>query len=106
MKRAASASPLQVVSSLRDSVLAAKLARLRYVSDDEPGFRRVASGKHFRYLDTSGRPLARAADLERIRRLAIPPAWTQVWICKSSNGHLQATGYDARGRKQYRYHSG
>jgi DNA topoisomerase-1 len=105
MRRAASRSTLSLVSLLRDSALAAQTARLRHVSDNEQGFRRVPFGKRFRYLDTSGRLLRHPPHLERIRRLAIPPAWTRVWICKSHDGHIQATGYDARGRKQYRYHA-
>jgi DNA topoisomerase-1 len=79
-------------------------AGLIYVSDQEPGFRRVRRGDDFVYLGANGRPLRSAAVLERIRRLAIPPAYRDVWICRDPNGHLQATGRDARGRKQYRYH--
>jgi DNA topoisomerase I len=105
MKRIASMAQPQLVGPLRDSALAAKLARLRHVSAEEVGFQRVTWRKCIRYLDTSGLPLKHPEHLERIRRLAIPPAWTKVWICKSHNGHLQATGYDARGRKQYRYHA-
>ncbi|MGH8718660.1 MAG: DNA topoisomerase IB [Burkholderiales bacterium] len=82
----------------------AKSAQLRYVSDAEPGIRRQRSGKKFVYLDAQGEKLADAGDLLRIKSLAIPPAWTDVWICARDNGHLQATGRDARGRKQYRYH--
>lgn len=77
---------------------------LRYVSDDEPGFRRQRRGRGFSYTDTRGRPLRSPAHLARIRALAIPPAWIDVWICADPLGHLQATGRDARGRKQYRYH--
>jgi DNA topoisomerase-1 len=83
----------------------AKAAGLRYVSDDMPGIRRRKRGKGFTYLDAKGSPVADARTLERIRKLAIPPAWTGVWICTTANGHLQATGRDARGRKQYRYHA-
>ena len=83
----------------------ARSARLTYVSDTAPGIRRVARGAAFAYTRPSGEPLADAADLARIRSLAIPPAWTDVWICPSPKGHLQATGRDARGRKQYRYHA-
>lgn len=72
-------------------------------SDTEPSIRRVRSGKGFRYLGPDGRPVP-ADEVERIRRLAIPPAWTDVRICPSPDGYLQATGRDARGRKQYRYH--
>ena len=78
---------------------------LVYVSDTEPGFRRRRSGKGFAYLDSSGKPVRDANTLARIRALAIPPAYRDVWICARANGHLQATGRDARGRKQYRYHA-
>jgi len=79
-------------------------AGLHHVSDRQPGIRRLRSGKGFRYLDVRGRPLRDEAQLKRIRSLAIPPAYRDVWICPSPAGHLQATGYDSRGRKQYRYH--
>ena len=69
-----------------------------------PGLRRQRRGRGFVYLDARGRPVRAPATLARIRRLAIPPAYTDVWICAQANGHLQATGRDARGRKQYRYH--
>ncbi len=82
----------------------AQSAGLVYVCDETRGLRRERRGEGFRYLEADGRPLADEAALERIRRLAIPPAWTEVWICPEANGHLQATGRDARGRKQYRYH--
>jgi DNA topoisomerase-1 len=82
----------------------AQAAGLRYVSDTTPGIRRLRSGRGFRYVDADGRTIRDKAVLERIRRLAIPPAYTDVWICPVPNGHLQATGRDARGRKQYRYH--
>jgi DNA topoisomerase I len=78
---------------------------LVYVHDGLPGIRRVRKGKGFAYVKADGTRLADAAQLERIRRLAIPPAYTQVWICPLANGHLQATGRDARGRKQFRYHA-
>ncbi len=77
---------------------------LVYVSDEEPGLRRQRSGKGFRYLDAQGRVVRDADTLARIRSLAIPPAYREVWICRRANGHLQASGRDARGRKQYRYH--
>src|SRR4051812_223172 len=83
---------------------AAKSAGLRYVDDSRPGFSRVRRGRTFEYLRPDGKSLKSARDLQRIRALAIPPAWTNVWICTDENGHLQATGRDARGRKQYRYH--
>ncbi|HET7220794.1 MAG TPA: hypothetical protein VFJ02_22230 [Vicinamibacterales bacterium] len=83
---------------------AAAAAGLRYVTDRQPGIRRVRVGKGFRYVTPQGSTVRAAADLQRIRALAIPPAWRDVWICAAPNGHLQATGRDARGRKQYRYH--
>ena len=79
-------------------------AGLHYVLDTEPGILRRRAGKGFRYLRPGGAPLRDQATLARIRQLAIPPAYTDVWICRSARGHLQATGRDARGRKQYRYH--
>jgi DNA topoisomerase I len=85
-------------------VAAAKEAGLQYVSDERTGYRRRAKGKQFDYLDTEGKPIRDEQRVLRIKRLAIPPAWTDVWICPSPNGHVQATGRDARGRKQYRYH--
>src|SRR6188768_177914 len=87
-----------------DSVEAAEEAGLQYVNDDRPGYSRRAKGKDFEYLDTEGKTIRDEQRLLRIKRLAIPPAWTEVWICPSANGHIQATGRDARGRKQYRYH--
>jgi DNA topoisomerase I len=79
-------------------------ARLRAWTDTKPGLCRERAGKSFRYRDASGRIVRDAHTLARIRALAIPPAWTNVWICPDANGHLQATGRDTRGRKQYRYH--
>jgi DNA topoisomerase-1 len=79
--------------------------RLRYVTDTEPGFERRRAGRHFRYVDHQGASVADPATLERIRAIVVPPAWTDVWICRSADGHLQATGRDAKGRKQYRYHA-
>ena len=87
-----------------DSAEAAEEAGLQYVNDDRPGYSRKAKGKDFGYFDTEGKAIRDEQRLLRIKRLAIPPAWTDVWICPSSNGHIQATGRDARGRKQYRYH--
>ena len=83
---------------------AARAAALRYVSDARPGIRRTRRGKGFSYRAPDGTPLKDPAALARIRALAIPPAWRDVWICPLAEGHLQATGRDARGRKQYRYH--
>ncbi len=77
---------------------------LRWASDSSPGIRRRARGKGFAYTDAAGRPVS-LASRERIRRLAIPPAWTDVWISPDASGHIQATGRDARGRKQYVYHA-
>jgi DNA topoisomerase-1 len=87
-----------------DPPAAARAAGLRYVHDDRPGISRKPAGDAFRYLDAKGEPVEDEATLKRIKSLAIPPAWTDVWICPQANGHLQATGRDARGRKQYRYH--
>lgn len=78
---------------------------LRYVSASEPGIHRLRSGKGFRYVDAVGSKVTDASTLDRIRKLAIPPAYQHVWICAHERGHLQATGIDARGRKQYRYHA-
>ena len=83
---------------------AASDAGLRYVSDGEPGIARVRSGGGFSYRHASGAPVRDPTTLERIRLLAVPPAYRDVWICADAHGHLQATGRDARGRKQYRYH--
>jgi DNA topoisomerase IB len=77
---------------------------LIYVSDTEPGIRRRRQGRHFAYIDPEGRPITDERERTRINKLAIPPAYRDVWICKHPRGHLQATGRDARGRKQYRYH--
>jgi DNA topoisomerase I len=82
----------------------AKAIGLRYVNDGQPGFRRVKAGTGFRYADASGKPVRNEATLKRIRALVIPPAWTDVWICSREDGHLQATGRDVKGRKQFRYH--
>jgi DNA topoisomerase-1 len=87
-----------------DPLESAQAAGLRYVSDASPGIRRRRSGRGFTYVGPDGRPVRDKATLVRIRSLAIPPAYTDVWICPSPSGHLQATGRDARGRKQYRYH--
>src|SRR5262245_54809804 len=89
---------------LHDPEGAARHAKLRYVSDAEPGIVRRRQGKGFVYVGPSGKRIKRRSVIERIKKLAIPPAWERVWICPDDNGHLQATGHDARGRKQYRYH--
>ena len=84
----------------------AKLAHLRYYTDNRPGWSRkpAADGKSFDFFDQHGKAVTDEEEIARIRKLAIPPAYTDVWICPSANGHLQATGKDAKGRKQYRYH--
>ena len=83
---------------------AARQASLAYVSDTEPGIRRRKAGDGFSFVGTNGKPLTDRKTLARILSLVIPPAWTDVWICRDSDGHIQATGRDQRGRKQYRYH--
>jgi len=88
----------------RDYSKAAKVADLVYVNDKEPGINRLKKGKGFVYI-YDDKPLKQKAEIERIRKLAIPPAWTNVWICPQESGHIQATGFDIRGRKQYRYHA-
>jgi DNA topoisomerase-1 len=90
--------------SIVDPRDAAETAGLVYVSDEEPGIRRKKSGKGFTYLQPDGKKVEDRAILDRIRSLAIPPAYTDVWICPKANGHIQATGRDVKGRKQYRYH--
>ena len=90
--------------SIVDPQDAAISAGLVYVSDSEPGITRRRAGKGFSYRDPEGRTVKDRETLDRIRSLAIPPAYTDVWICADPNGHIQATGRDARGRKQYRYH--
>ena len=88
-----------------EPIESAKEAGLRYVTDTKPGIARKNRGKNFVYVQSDGKALRDRDELNRIKHLAIPPAWTDVWICPLANGHLQATGRDARGRKQYRYHS-
>jgi DNA topoisomerase I len=85
-------------------VAAAKAAGLRYVSDTTAGIRRKRVGKHFSYIGKDGKPIHDEEELKRIRAIGIPPAWKNVWICLNPRGHIQATGRDERGRKQYRYH--
>ena len=91
-------------SAVIDPRDAAESAGLVYVSDEKPGIRRETAGEGFSYRDAKGQPVRDETTLERIRKLAIPPAWTDVWICPRANGHIQATGRDAKGRKQYKYH--
>ncbi len=95
-------SPLS--NTALDSVESAEDAGLRFVGDDEPGISRSRRRKLFRYTWPSGETVKDRNVTQRIQCLAIPPAWTHVWICRYANGHIQATGRDARGRKQYRYH--
>jgi DNA topoisomerase-1 len=99
--RAASVPP----DAALDPVQAARVAGLRYVADTSPGLTRRRAGRHFRFVGPDGETIRDAETLARIRALAIPPAWTEVWICPSPRGHVQATGRDSKGRKQYRYHA-
>ena len=87
----------------KDYIKAAKAADLKYVTDKEKGINRIKKGQAFVYV-YDDKPLKDKSQLERIKKLAIPPAWTNVWICPDETGHIQATGYDIRKRKQYRYH--
>ncbi|MDP9039987.1 MAG: DNA topoisomerase IB [Acidobacteriota bacterium] len=96
--------PFPEAEIVTDPLGSAKAAGLRYVYDTRPGIRRRRYGKGFRYIGVDGSVLQDPEVLSRIRSLAIPPAWTNVWICNNPNGHLQATGRDAKGRKQSRYH--
>src|SRR4051812_22121238 len=89
---------------LADPAVAARKAGLRYVARTSQGIRRVARGKGFGYRLPTGGMVHDKATLERIRKLAVPPAWRDVWICPLAEGHIQATGYDVKGRLQYRYH--
>lgn len=81
-----------------------KEVNLRYSNDKKPGYTRQVSGDKFAYFNTEGKRITDQATIDRINKLVIPPAYKRVWICPYSNGHIQATGYDGRGRKQYRYH--
>jgi DNA topoisomerase-1 len=92
-------------NDLHDPQSAAKAAHLRYVSDHKPGITRTGKPGAFAYFDAQGTEIKAGPDLDRIRALGIPPAYRNVWICPLANGHLQYTGRDARGRKQYRYHA-
>jgi DNA topoisomerase I len=87
-----------------NEVESAKLAGLRYVSDEMPGIKRVSRGRRFAYIAPDGTEIRDKNELARIKALAVPPAYTNVWICPFAHGHIQATGRDARRRKQYRYH--
>ncbi len=105
------ASATRKTAPLTDSLMAAGAAALPpgsglvYVSDDMPGLSRLKAASGFSYRDAKGQAIRDADEIRRINKLAIPPAYERVWICPQHNGHLQATGYDARGRKQYRYHA-
>src|SRR5438874_4134285 len=92
-------------AELVDPIESARAAGLRYVSDLSSGIRRKRAGKGFTYSNGEGRGIRDSGTIRRIKGLAIPPAWTDVWICPDPRGHLQATGRDARRRKQYRYHA-
>jgi DNA topoisomerase I len=96
---------LSATEAIVDAKDAAEYAGPIYVSDEKPGIQRKRSGKGFRYESARGQHIKDPATLKRIKALAVPPAWTDVWICGKANGHIQATGRDARGRKQYRYHT-
>ncbi len=97
---------LSTLAALRsDPLKSAKAAGLRYVTDTGPGIRRRRAGKGFTYIGIDGTPVRDPQERRRIKALGIPPAWTDVWICPSAHGHLQATGRDAKGRKQHRYHT-
>lgn len=85
-------------------IASARAAGLRYVKDSSLGIQRQVAGKGFFYLDQHGKRISDPKNINRIRQIVIPPAWTDVWICPSPHGHIQATGRDAKGRKQYRYH--
>ena len=102
--RVSSASDSRARELAQQAAASARAAGLRYTSDRQPGIRRTKHGSTFRYFDANGRRVTNPDELGRIRSLVIPPAWQDVWICAEPRGHLQATGRDARGRKQYRYH--
>ncbi len=97
-------SSMPTTADIAAPIAQAMEAGLRYVSDTTPGIRRKRAGKHFSYIGLDGKPIQDQKELERFRSLGIPPAWTNVWICPNPQGHLQATGRDAKERKQYRYH--
>jgi DNA topoisomerase-1 len=103
MEKLAELSHKEILKLDKDYSQAAKMADLRYVSDKDPGITRTKRGAGFAYYNGEEQVIDEAI-LQRIKTLAIPPAWTNVWICKKENGHIQATGVDTKGRKQYRYH--
>ncbi len=94
----------KIASEIPDEVRSAEEAGLRYIVPKGPGIKRRRAGAGFAYLDPHNVPVEDAQTLARIRSLVIPPAWSSVWICPAPNGHIQAIGWDAKGRKQYRYH--
>src|SRR5262245_14133089 len=102
--KAAAATAADAAAARAAARDAAHAAGLRYTTDARPGIQRVRAGRGFSYRDPEGRTITDEAVRYLIASLAIPPAWTDVWISPLPNGHLQATGRDARGRKQYRYH--
>ena len=102
MALSANGATIEIQADPADS---ARAAGLRYVSDIRPGISRKGAGKGFTYIGPDGEKVRDAETLARIKALAIPPAWRDVWICPSERGHIQATGRDDRGRKQYRYHA-
>jgi DNA topoisomerase-1 len=105
LSKTAKSVPPAAIEAARDPIAAARLAKLRHVSDDMPGISRHKARNGFDYRHPDGELVRDIETLKRIRALAIPPAWTGVWICPYANGHVQATGRDIRGRKQYRYHA-
>ena len=103
-RKIAKAAVVETLTEVVSPAESAHAAGLRYVHDTKPGIRRVRQAKGFRYVEPDGKPMRDAEVLGRIKSLVIPPAWERVWISPLTNGHLQATGYDVRGRKQSRYH--
>jgi DNA topoisomerase-1 len=99
------ATAIRTPSASDDAPAVARKVGLRYVDDGKPGIGRKKTATGFRYIGPDGKPVRDEDELRRIRALAIPPAWTDVWICPYANGHIQATGRDAKKRKQYRYHT-
>lgn len=97
-------APTVTTLPVPDEVQSAKQAGLRYMIPEGPGIRRVAAGEGFRYIGPDDKPIEDEETLARIKSLVIPPAWSSVWICPRPDGHIQAVGWDAKGRKQYRYH--
>ena len=110
MPRKKAASPLSELPRIEDLEIVkdphttAEIAGLNYVSDDEPGWTRKKRGKHFDYFDENGHKVTDELQIKRLNALAVPPAYKRVWLCPDPSGHIQATGFDERGRKQYRYH--